>query len=487
MAFIERTVSSWYESNPPFRGVGWSSGIELALRAISLLVVTSLIGDQLSETTIAKIAGILRAHAFWLERYPSRFSSANNHLVSEDAALYLLGVSCGFLPEKDRERLIARGGAAIAREAGLQILADGVPAEQSPTYGALTAELVLLCAFVARRRGAPLPAPTDARLAAFAEFICWLADDQGRVPPIGDDDEGRVITLVRHETCYPTSVAAAISSFLGRGDLAPATEPDLRNAIMPAGSPVPPPIGTRSFKSGGYTVHRGSMAGRETILVMDHAPLGYLSIAAHGHADALAITMTVDNKPLIVDPGTYLYHSGHEWRDWFRGTRAHNTLTLGGVGQSTIAGAFNWSHKANAELEEVQVEPFVVRASHDGYQGRFGVRHERRVAIEDGSLAIIDRLLGAPVSETSELVMQLAQDCDAVIAEEGVRLSIGGEHLATLKMPEAGEVRLTRGDEGLDGGWVSPAFGRKLPATRVSWKGQVGPDGVLTRVVLKAR
>lgn len=486
VAFIERVVSSWYESNPPFRGVGWSSGIELALRAISLLVVTSLIGERLSEATIAKIAAILRAHAFWLERYPSRFSSANNHLVSEDAALYLLGAACEFLPARQRERLITHGGAAIAREAGLQILADGVPAEQSPTYGALTAELVLLCAFVARQRGAPLPAPTDERLASFAEFVCWLSDDQGRAPPIGDDDEGRVITLVRHETCYPTSVAAAISGFLGRGDLAPTTEPDLRNAIMPAGAPAPAPIGTRSFRDGGYTVHRGPIAGRSAILVMDHAPLGYLSIAAHGHADALAITLELDNKPLIVDPGTYLYHSGHEWRDWFRGTRAHNTLTLGGVDQSTIAGAFNWSHKANAKLDEVQAEPFTARASHDGYEGRFGVRHERRVAVEGGGLTITDRLLGAAAAQVGELVIQLAPDCDAVIAEDGVRLSINGELLATLKMPEAGEVTLTRGGEALDGGWVSPAFGRKLPATRVSWKGAVGAEGVQTRVVVKA-
>lgn len=485
LGFIERVVSSWYESNPPFRGVGWSSGIELALRAISLLIVTSLVGERLSEGAINKIAAMLRAHAFWLERYPSRFSSANNHLVSEDAALYLLGAACDFLPTRQRERLIAHGRTAIAREADLQILADGVPAEQSPTYGALTAELILLCAFVARGLGAPLPDATHKRLESFANFVCWLSDNEGRAPAIGDDDEGRVITLVRHETRYPTSVAAAIAGFLGRADLTPVTELDLRNAIMPAGAPVPSPTGTHSFRNGGYTVHRGPVAGRDAILVVDHAPLGYLSIAAHGHADALAINLVVDNKPLIVDPGTYLYHSGHEWRDWFRGTRAHNTLTLGGVDQSTIAGAFNWSHKANARLDEVQAEPFVLRASHDGYEQRFDVRHERTLSVDGGGLTIVDRLLGAKDTQVGELVMQLAPDCVAVVAEDGVRLSINGEHLATLSMPEGGAVTLTRGGEGLDGGWVSPAFGRKVPATRVSWTGPIGVDGVRTRLEVR--
>ncbi|TIQ17227.1 heparinase II/III-family protein, partial [Mesorhizobium sp.] len=81
-------------------------------------------------------------------------------------------------------------------------------------------------------------------------------------------------------------------------------------------------------------------------------PLGYLSIAAHGHADALSLTLCVDGEPVLVDPGTWLYGSGGVWRDWFRSTPAHNTLNIEGKSQSIIAGTFNWSHKAVAALVE---------------------------------------------------------------------------------------------------------------------------------------
>ena len=37
---------------------------------------------------------------------------------------------------------------------------------------------------------------------------------------------------------------------------------------------------------GGYTIVRKRQSDRDVHIVMDHAPLGYLSIAAHGHADA---------------------------------------------------------------------------------------------------------------------------------------------------------------------------------------------------------
>ncbi|MFG3757212.1 heparinase II/III-family protein, partial [Klebsiella pneumoniae] len=79
-------------------------------------------------------------------------------------------------------------------------------------------------------------------------------------------------------------------------------------------------------------------------------PLGYLSIAAHGHADALSLLLHLDGQPVLVDAGTYLYHAGGAVRDRLRGTAAHNTLCLDGADQSQIAGAFNWRHAAKAQL-----------------------------------------------------------------------------------------------------------------------------------------
>ncbi len=44
----------------------------------------------------------------------------------------------------------------------------------------------------------------------------------------------------------------------------------------------------------------------------DAAPLGFLSIAAHGHADALSFILHVDGSPILVDPGTFMYHTHKE-------------------------------------------------------------------------------------------------------------------------------------------------------------------------------
>ena len=39
------------------------------------------------------------------------------------------------------------------------------------------------------------------------------------------------------------------------------------------------------------------------VLTFDHGPVGYLSIAAHGHADTLAVWLSVGSQPIFVDAG----------------------------------------------------------------------------------------------------------------------------------------------------------------------------------------
>ncbi|WP_313192842.1 alginate lyase family protein [Shinella zoogloeoides] len=484
IAAIEAAIGSWYEANPPFRGICWNSGIELGLRAISLLVVTSLCGDRLSDATVEKIRTILHAHQVWMARYPSRFSSANNHLVAEVAGEFLISLAMPELPLSGR--LQAKGRKILAEEANKQILADGVGAEQSPTYGAFTAEFLLLCCFAARAAGQPLAKGIEERLALFSTFIAWLSDAKGRTPGICDDDEGRVITLSRHEPAYATSVSAAIAGYLGTPAKGPRPpEIELRDALLraPVDSPAPP-SGLRTFAQGGYTVVREARNGRDLHIVVDHAPLGYLSIAAHGHADALSVIVTVDGKPLFVDPGTYLYHSGGEWRDWFRSTRAHNTLTLAGADQSMMSGAFNWSHKAVASLDSVEDgENWRIVASHDGYRNRFGCLHRRTVASTPHGFSIHDALTGNP-DQAAEIVFQLSPNCEVEMDGQEIRILSDKHWLATMSFSHPGRMESNSGGQAGTGGWHSPRFGIKLPAPRIAWKGTLPSEGLLTNVQL---
>jgi uncharacterized heparinase superfamily protein len=230
----------------------------------------------------------------------------------------------------------------------------------------------------------------------------------------------------------------------------------------------------RVFEHGGYAV-LGSRFGTcdELKLVADAGPLGYLSIAAHGHADALAFTLSARGQELLIDPGTYAYHTQRDWRDWFRGTAAHNTVIVDGENQSVIGGSFMWLHKARATLEAVELtaERDVWQASHDGYRRlRDPVTHRRRIELDHARAVVVvhDTLecSGAHVAAMHWHVAESAQarvDGDSVVIEApnvGLRMT----------MPDArNRPVLLHGSVEPRGGWVSRRFGSKLPTTQVVW------------------
>ena len=481
LATVEAAIASWADANPPFRGVAWADTMSTAVRAMSLLVAASFCGEALAPATGERLRGMLRMHAAFGEQFPSLHSSANNHLIGELTAGCLVAVGL----DAEREVWNCPAWEPLMAEALKQIHPDGIGAEQSPSYAGFVIECLLVVGVVARAQGGDLPAAVRDRLARFAEAIFWMSNGDGIVPEIGDNDEGTVLALRCPEPHYPASVARAAAGFLGLTAPAdfelPATLHDL--VLPPARHGGALLHGVRTFATGGLTVVRDTARDVPYVLTFDHGPLGYLSIAAHGHADALAITLSVDGAAVLVDPGTYLYHSGGAWRDWFRGTPAHSTLNIRRRDQSTIAGTFNWSQKADAQLDEANTSAvgWSVRASHDGYLKPFGVRHERTVASDRQGIVIRDRLVGAsaPVGDV-EIVFQLAPGLAAKVDGNVVSIACAGRRIAQLAFSTGGDITTSGGGEIGEGGWVSERFGTKVPALRVAWRGVLPLAGLET-------
>jgi uncharacterized heparinase superfamily protein len=241
------------------------------------------------------------------------------------------------------------------------------------------------------------------------------------------------------------------------------------------------PSGLRVFPDGGLSVWHGEIDGHRIDLAFDHGPLGYLSIAAHGHADALSLVMSIDGQPVLVDPGTFAYGTDNPWRRWFRSTAAHNTLNIEGADQSQMAGPFNWSQKAHAELLESTPSPLLLRARHDGYASRFGAIHERTITERPDGIAISDRLIGR--AQAANLVFQLAPGVTA--SQEGGEVTVlrGDEAVLTIQFPDASVSIASGGETPGSGGWVSPRFGEKHAAPRLVWRGMIGAEGALTMLL----
>ena len=98
---------------------------------------------------------------------------------------------------------------------------------------------------------------------------------------------------------------------------------------------------SRMFQPSGYFM----MQDPGSKVVVDCGPLGYGTIAAHGHADALSIWASLGGAECLVDLATFVYQEDGDWRSYFRGTSAHNTIRIDRLDQSEMLGLFLWGEK----------------------------------------------------------------------------------------------------------------------------------------------
>lgn len=472
-------LDSWLSQNPPGTGIAWRGAFEAGVRAVSVAVAlqglrdSELLTEPRYRAAVRMVAESMRR--CWTDR--SRFSSANNHLVGE-----LAGLAVGALlhPElTGSATALRRAVDGLAREAGRQILPDGAGAEQALAYQVFTGELLLVVVALMRLAGRPVPPALTDGLRRSAGYLAAVVGDGDPVPRYGDDDEGfalrldveAVPDLRRHLGAVAAVTGDAVAAEHGHSGLAAAW----------LGGPVPaPPIGStrepgsRHFADGGLVVLRSG--GRR--ITVDVGPLGYLAIAAHGHADALAVTLSMDGAELIGDPGAGSYYGHPDRRSVHRSTRAHATVTIDGVDQSVVGGAFLWTSKARTTVRGVDLAHGVVDAEHDGYERLDApVRHRRWVIAppQAPTVLVVDELTGVGRHEV-RTSWPLHPDLDAAPDPERVRGHVVSRdatpllHLAHAATAAVGSDDV-RGDEQSGLGWWSERLEARRPAW---WLGVVG-------------
>lgn len=495
---LQSLLDSWFEQCPYLRGPNWTSSLELGIRLINWSVIWQLIGGvssplfQESEGRCLRdrwLAAIYQ-HMHFIAGHFSLFSSANNHLIGEAAGLYLASVMWPYWPETAGWRKYAKS--VLVREALQQNAPDGVNREQAVSYQQFVFDFLLVVGLAGRNNHDEFPREYWKRLEHMLEFIAAVMDVHGHVPMIGDADDGYVVALApQPDFCPYRSQLATGAVLFDRPDFktkAGAFDDKSRWLLGVDGAqkfdrlPAKMP-GSRArtdFPEGGcYVLGADLDTPAEIRIVADVGPLGYQAIAAHGHADALAFTVSIGGNEFLIDPGTFAYHTEREWRNYFRGTAAHNTLRVDGQDQSVSGGNFMWVHHACAQCRLWDSGPERDRlvGRHDGYRRLPDpVGHERELVLDKRQkrLHVID-VIECRGAHRVERFWHFAEDVSVTMDGRGVvyaeksgvamRLSPSGDEMV--------KPTLYRGQETPPRGWVSRRFGVKVPTVTVVWTSEI--------------
>ena len=397
------------------------------------------LGGGISVPTVTRVLDSLRAQLAHLQAH---LTPERNHRTLELYAVFIAALALPGLDPDGSMRSVAVS--ELTRNLWDDILPDGVHREASTHYHLLVLRTFLGVAENARRFKIALPTDFRPRLEQACEFAAHCHRPDGHIPALSDSDTGRYGDLLR--------LAARLFD-----------RPDWLYIATAGRRGSPPRVTAKSFRASGYFIQRSGWGDADTpfanerYLIFDCGPLGD---GGHGHYDMLNVEIAGGGRPLVVDPGRYTYHADDAdagGRRWFKGTAAHNTVTVDGLDQT--------SYRPGRPKAPLPHAAFGGRSTHRALDMIWGAVvspcydavHERRILFVAGEYWIIEDRLTAPTPHRYDLRFHLAPDAlDRIVVYRAPRPAATGPGIALIFG--------TDHNLELEQGWVSPTYGIKTPA-----------------------
>lgn len=251
---------------------------------------------------------------------------------------------------------------------------------------------------------------------------------------------------------------------------------------MATDSPAPSLHPTHSllFKDSGFCTIRSKNNDKFLIISCKAPSPSYLP--GHSHSDIFSYELSLGNKRFIIDSGVSDYSPGR-WRRYFRGTRAHNTVSVNGEDQSELWGIFGIARRPRLQSLHLQSDKSNIIFFHGSFKGFPSlptICHQRRVFfVNDLFWVILDAVYGdggedmrhyrienfihvhpdrdvKVINHSSPAFNIIIQEGEDILQISPVQIvpNLGNRDDATLK--------IINGDEKEIQGWYSPEFGSKM-------------------------
>ena len=495
-------IKSWIDGNPFGRGPNWACAMEVAIRAANWILGYSFFepSDALDDRFRDKIIRSLWEHAWFIEHNLERERFSTNHYLSDLSGLFALGVFFSGCKRGRRWRDFAF--AQMCAEMRTQVLTDGVDYEKSIAYHRLVLELFTYTFRLAEINGIAIPDDVRDRWLNMFEFTSAYTKPDGTAPQIGDSDDGMFYKLHTPLTPSPGGEGwgegAASEPFtdhryllgLGalifdRSDFAAQSGafPEEAFWIMGPGShdkfeslcqdqaQLPT---SRAFEAGGFYAIRSDSYHA----IIDAGDNGRGGLGGHSHSDTLSFELYAFDKTFIVDPGTYLYTPDPQWRNRFRSTAYHNTVTVDGeeIHPYSERWLFGLPDAGAVKLIRWDVgdEKVVLAAEHDAYSRlKQPVIHRRTIEFDKVRKvwSIVDEFQGSGRHLfESRLHFGPGIDLEPVPDVPGCYETVCDG--ANLRIEPVSQHDF---EAAVEDGWYSPSYGRRIPikVLNYAWQANV--------------
>ena len=302
-------VRTFTDRYPAPDGIMWRVAMDVGIRVHSLLVAWDWFrqaGVEDAEFDVA-VARFASDHAYVIDARLERAGGmSTSHYLGD--LLGLVTVGAYIVDHEELHALASFAATELRNEIADQILDDGMDFEASTGYHAHVADILVRCT----RMMLELPFEHDSiddywfqRLGS-AIRAQQLLEHNG-MPLIGDNDDGMAMKLIGFQ---PDTSAMF--------DEAKRFVP-LKEALS-----VPLPESFAAFENFGLWFYRDKSA----VMSVRCGAIGQYGKGGHAHNDFNAITLSVNNEQVIVDPGSAWYSGNAEQRNADRSIHSHATVCI---------------------------------------------------------------------------------------------------------------------------------------------------------------
>jgi hypothetical protein len=502
---IKILLISWFNQCPYPMGINWASSLELSVRLVNWAFAWHLVGGKNSPLFLQPNGKILMGkwlrsiyeHCHFISNHFSLYSSANNHFIGENMGLFIGAITWPLW--KESASWCETAFLSLEKEAVSQITSDGVNHEQSIWYQHEVTDMLLLCGLIGKENSINFSNRYWKRLESSIEFLGSVMDVGWNMPMIGDSDSGLIVRLAGSpDFCVYRSLLATGTVIFNRSDFkakAGAFDDKSHWLLGDYGkkkydcvkSSFESHPAIRNFPKGGYYILGDNFETKKEIkIIADIAPLGYLSIAAHGHADALAFCLFAGGNEFLIDPGTYVYGYSKKWRKYFRGTSAHNTVCIDDQDQSLNCGDFLWMSKANCKVEKWYSNNYedYISGFHNGYcRLEDPVLHYRSIRFfkNDYLIEVVDNLK-CKGRHKIQRFWHFSEFCSVFKKYNNIIAENNGWELK-IEVSDKGLSKVIYGNESSFYGWISRNFDKKIKSSTAIYTNEIEGDTILKTII----
>lgn len=455
---FRRLADSWITRNQSLEGDGWQP-YTISLRLVNWLHAVSAFDAELAadQAFRERLLGSLYGQAQVLFS-DLELDLRGNHLVENLRALLWVGVA---FEGEEPKRWIQEAWALLGRELAEQVLPDGGHFERSPGYHLVVLKDCLEIGLWSRLNGQDSPRWLDDTLRRMLDYTVAILPSDGYVPLLKDtawdaapaaEDLLAAGALYFDQPAYKRCSELGLYPFLLFG--LDNREKFERWALNEAAR------NSVALPQSGHYVMRDDVNSEYLIFDAGKPCPDYLP--AHAHADLLSYELLIDGQRVVVDSGVYEYAPG-SWRDYFRSTRAHNTVEVAGEDQSEMWSSFRVARRARPGLVtwEQKDDYILAQGSHDGYlRLAVPVTHRRTIVWRKNRFwLIVDELLGSGQTSADNHVHfhpNLSVECVDDLGwriqgtEASLWMSVFGQHSHSIVKGQTEPFRQ---------GWYSERFG----------------------------